>query len=639
MNIDTQNNNLFKNIFFCVLTFLSCICATGQRSEKMNVVFIVADDLGWSDTELYGTTGLYKTPNILKLAKRGMTFTRAYTNSPVCSPTRASILTGQDVFRHGSTQADHHIIYNKKNEAKLDKKIRTKPINTTYQKANRTKKKEFLLHVSANRLDSKLPTLGQVFVKNGYETAHFGKWHLGDDAHPKIKASQMAHGFDYVVPKINSPGPIGGYFDDSGQDWKKLPEMTRFKRDKTKKTTEVEPFNINRKGDKKGKDPIHLDIALANEASHWLKKIRNKSKPFFLNFWAYSVHTPLNATKTKISAFQNTVNTQNTGAQKSATYAAMINELDTSIGVLVQALEDEELLENTIIIFTSDNGGNVQIKASLNPLEQDTKKVAITSNFPLRGGKATLYEGGVRVPAIIIWPSVTKGKTISNEMIQTSDFYPTFMEELNLKLPKPYNNVDRSIKNNYPIDGANIMPALKEKELDRNEIYTYYPVVPPVNKNVTFGPVNGPAIAINYKHIKDNSVTYYKYFRIWQVDINTDTNSNKCVALGYTSKLFKINNQYSSYDSNFLFSDTEEYQCFNPKATKENKKPCGNQEDTKDLLSSNPVDKETAAIALKLNKLMDAYILDKKGLLPEINRNWLPIKSIQSCSKNTLSKK
>ena len=166
--------------------------ASSKNAEKpMNVVFILADDLGWSDTELYGMTKLYKTPNLLRLAERGRTFTRAYSNSPLCSPTRASILTGQTPARHGSTTPGHH-------KKDVVMKAQVAPSGPASNKA--------LVVRSVTRLDTAFPTLGKVMNQAGYHTGHFGKWHLGREPF-----SPYEHGFDVDIPHWPGPGPAGSF--------------------------------------------------------------------------------------------------------------------------------------------------------------------------------------------------------------------------------------------------------------------------------------------------------------------------------------------------------------------------------------------------------------------------------------------
>ena len=384
-----------------------------EKTEKpMNVVFILADDLGWSDTELYGTTSLYETPNILRLAQRGMTFTRAYANSPLCSPTRASILTGQTPARHGSTSAVHH-----KKIARLHPEL---------SETTASSKKAVTIE-SVSRLDTAIPTLGQQVQKAGFETAHFGKWHLGPEPY-----SPLEHGFTIDIPHTNMPGPVGGFIGK----WKFAKNI------------------------KKEFPEEHIEDRMAKEAINWMKSLP-KEKPFFMNYWQFSVHTPFDAKPELIEKFKKHIDPKE--RQKSPTYAAMVASLDDAVGTLLDALDTAGISENTILIFTSDNGGNIHSK-----ITQDGS-VPPTSNFPLRGGKASVYEGGIRVPTIVVWPGVTAPGTTSNEIIQTSDFYPTLLNGLGIELPKK-----------HKLDGIDITPALREEKLKRDAIYTYFPSGPPV---------------------------------------------------------------------------------------------------------------------------------------------------------------
>lgn len=379
----------------------------------MNVVFILADDLGWSDTELYGTTKLYQTPNLLRLAKRGMTFTRAYANSPLCSPTRTSILTGQTPARHGATSAVHH-----------KKTVRLHPELAESASAS----KKAIPIESVSRLDTVIPTLGKQIHKAGYATAHFGKWHLGPEPY-----SPLQHGFTIDIPHTPMPGPVGGYLGK----WKFAKQL--------RKETPSE----------------HIEDRMAKEAVNWLKS-RNKAKPFFMNYWQFSVHAPFDAKPELIAKFKK--RTDPNSAQKSPTYAAMVASLDEAVGSLLDAVDTSGIADRTIIIFLSDNGGNIHSK-----IQQDGN-IAPTSNAPLRGGKASVYEGGIRIPAIVVWPGITQPGSISNAMIQTSDFYPTLLNGLGISLPE-----------DHQLDGVDIRPALKGKQLNRKAIYTYFPSGPPVH--------------------------------------------------------------------------------------------------------------------------------------------------------------
>nr|MBC8374077.1 sulfatase-like hydrolase/transferase [Planctomycetota bacterium] len=281
--------------------------ATRNETKPMNVIFILADDLGWSDTTLYGTTKLYQTPNIDRLAKRGMTFTRAYSNSPLCSPTRASILTGQTPARHGSTSPLHH-----KKEVRM--KASVKPAAPPSHKA--------IGNHSVSRLDTDFPTLGKLIKQAGYKTAHFGKWHLGPEPY-----SPLQHGFDVDIPHHPGPGPAGSFV----APW-------RFRK-----------FKANYPGE-------HIEDRMAEEAVSWMKSVR-KGKPFFLNYWQFSVHAPFNAKKKLIEKYRKKIDPKN--PQRSPTYAAMVHSLDDAVGSLLDAVDKKGVADQTVIVFISDNGGNM----------------------------------------------------------------------------------------------------------------------------------------------------------------------------------------------------------------------------------------------------------------------------------------
>ncbi|MGB1125657.1 MAG: sulfatase-like hydrolase/transferase [Phycisphaeraceae bacterium] len=368
----------------------------------MNVVFIVADDLGWADTTLYGHTKLYKTPNIERLAKRGMTFNRAYANSPLCSPTRASILTGQCPTRHGSTAPAHHT-----------PSVRLKP---DYNKTPASQKATNLKTVT--RLDTAWPTLGKQMLAAGYTTAHFGKWHLG-----KAPYTALEHGFETDIPNWYGPGPAGSYV----APWK-FPN-----------------FKHNKPGE-------HIEDRMAQEAVNWLKR-RDTAKPFFMNYWQFSVHAPFDAKPELIEQYRQRIDP--TSPQRCPTYAAMVHSLDDAVGTLLDAIDAAGVADRTVIIFTSDNGGNMY-----NIVEGEYP----TSNAPLRGGKATIWEGGIRVPCVVVWPGVTKPCSRSDAIIQTSDFYPTLHHALGIDLPE-----------GHPIDGLDMMPALKGDELEQRPVFTFFP--------------------------------------------------------------------------------------------------------------------------------------------------------------------
>jgi arylsulfatase A-like enzyme len=379
------------------------------KASKPNVVLILADDLGWSDTTLFGTTSFYKTPNIERLAARGMTFTRAYSASPLCSPTRASVLTGLSPARTGITAPVCHMP-----QVLLQATVPASgPPN---QKAT--------VPASVSRLDTSYYTLAEMFQDNGYATGHFGKWHLGPEPY-----SPLEQGFDVDVPHHPGPGPAGSY---------------------------VAPWKFKDFDHDPDVPDQHIEDRMAREAVAFLEKHRDE--PFFLNYWMFSVHAPFDAKRALIEKYRAHVDPTN--PQRSPTYAAMIESMDDAVGTLLDTLDRLQVADNTIIIFASDNGGNMY-----NEVDGTTP----TSNLPLRGGKATMYEGGVRGPAIVVLPGRVPAGSRSDAMIQSCDFYPTLLELLEVE-PQPAQF----------FDGISIVPALGGKPLDRQGIFTYFPHAPGV---------------------------------------------------------------------------------------------------------------------------------------------------------------
>lgn len=390
---------------------------TAQEEKPMNIVFILADDLGWSDTSLYVTTDFYETPNIERLAARGVTFTRAYAASPLCSPTRASILTGQTPARNGVTAPQAHLP-----EVRLKASIAE----------TSGSKNKIIIPESATRLDTSLPTLGKLIKKKGYSTAHFGKWHLGPSPYTPLE-----HGFDVDIPHWAGPGPAGSFV----APWK-FPDF------------------------KEKYENEHIEDRMADEAVEWMRK-QDKNTPFFMNYWQFSVHAPFDAKESLIKYYRTKVDFKD--LQHSPTYAAMVHSLDDAVGKLLDEIDRLGIAENTVIIFFSDNGGNMYNGISETLPDGEKFLTPPTSNTPLRGGKATMYEGGIRIPAIVVWPGMTNPGTRSDALIQSNDFYPTILKQLNIDKP-----------DNYVVDGVDISPALKGEKLVRVPIITYFPHQPPV---------------------------------------------------------------------------------------------------------------------------------------------------------------
>ena len=400
--------------FLATLLVTALAALTAAGAPKSNIVFILADDLGWSDTTLYGNTTYYKTPNLERLARRGTVFTQAYAASPLCSPTRSSIMTGLSPARTGITEPECHL-------PAVRMHASVEPGAPPYQK--------LLNCVSATRLDTKYFTLAEALKGAGYATGHFGKWHLGPEPF-----SPLQQGFDVDLPHWSGPGPAGSYV----APWK-FPASLDFK-----------PRVPNE----------HIEERMADEAVKWMEA--NKDHPFFLNYWQFSVHAPFNAKPDLIEKWRRTMDPSN--PQHSPTYAAMVESMDNAVGALLDAIDRLGLAERTLIVFFSDNGGNMYDKVD---------GTSPTSNLPLRGGKATVYEGGLRVPCVIAWPGQTQPGSRSDAVIQSVDFYPTFAGMLDLKIP-----------DGQVFDGINIADAFKNRPLERQAIFTYFPHSPPIVPDV-----------------------------------------------------------------------------------------------------------------------------------------------------------
>ena len=393
------------------------ICLLGHSSwakdphikQTPNVIFILADDLGWSDTTLYGTTQYYRTPNIANLATRGMTFTRAYSSSPLCSPTRASILTGLSPARHGITTPGCHL---------------PQVILEAQEGVKSASNNKSIGPQSVTRLKTGYYTLAEAFQDSGYATAHFGKWHLGAEPY-----SPLQHGFDVDIPHWPGPGPAGSY---------------------------VAPWKFKDFDHDPDIPDEHLEDRMAKEAVKFMES--HADGPFFLNYWMFSVHAPFDAKKHLIEKYRKVVDKSN--PQRCPTYAAMIESMDDAVGTLLNTVDRLGIAERTIIVFASDNGGNMY-----NEVEGERP----TSNAPLRGGKATMYEGGVRTPCCLIWPGKVAALSESDEVIQSSDFFPTLVEMTGIDLPAT-----------QAFDGMSLVPALRGEKLNREAIFTYFPHDPKV---------------------------------------------------------------------------------------------------------------------------------------------------------------
>ena len=399
------------------MRFLALLLAplAALAADKPNVIFILADDLGAHDLGCFGST-FYETPNIDRLAKRGTRFTQAYAASPLCSPTRSSILVGQYPARTGITAPVCHI----------------NPIFLNKELVKDGPKSRVLVANSVSRLKTEYFTLAEALKEAGYSTAHFGKWHLGHNLKPEERYEPKDQGFDSDFPHVpNAAGPGGGYL----APWKFIKDPTI--------TDDV---------------GVNIEDRMSKEAAKYIAA--HKDKPFYLNYWAFSVHSPWNARPDYIEHFKAKADPKN--PQHNALYAAMVKSLDDGIGRILQAVHDAGIADNTIIVFYSDNGGYAYPPKKTDP--EGYADIPATSNLPLRSGKASLYEGGTREPFIFAWPGKAKAGATSDILFQTVDFYPTLLSFVGLK---PHDGIK--------LDGHDQSKALLGGESPRDRVFCHFP--------------------------------------------------------------------------------------------------------------------------------------------------------------------
>ena len=466
------------------LTLFSLLLSSFAKGEKTkpNILLILADDLGWADTTLYGKTSLYETPNIERLAKLGMTFSNAY-SSPICSPTRASIITGQNPARHGMTSPAAHLP-----EVRFDASVQSRGL--PHQKSCNVK--------SATRIRPEVPTLGEILKGAGYETAHFGKWHLGMKGYTPLE-----HGFDLDLPHWHGPGPKSSY---------------------------LAPWGYENPNFKEGAPGEHIEDRMAKEAVNWLKN-RNRTKPFFLNYWQFSVHAPFGAKPELIEYYRKKI--KRGQKQQSPTYAAMVHSLDDAVGSLLDALDAEGVTDETIIIFYSDNGGNIHCGLEETDASGEKFVTPITSNYPLRGGKGGIREGGIRVPAVLAWPGVSKPGSRNSTRIQANDLYPTILKMLGFRMPE-----------GHVVDGVDFTEALSGKKMQRKPMFTF---VPGHGNTPEWLP---PSMAVHHGKWKFIRTFHYGEdgnHQYWLHDLEKDIGEEQNLASQYPQKVKEMDSWIDEY--------------------------------------------------------------------------------------------
>ena len=387
----------FLSILILAFSFLLLGCSNNKAVNQPNIVFILADDVGWADLNVYDPLqrGYYETPNLNQLASQGMRFTNAYASSS-CSPTRAALMSGQ--------YYPHQPVYDVGPPA-------PGPM------------------IAAPNTDDLPPekiTMAEALKAGGYTTGFIGKWHIGNTPNN----GPLEQGFDFNVGGYTalSPSWDGGYFQPNNN-----------------------PFIDD------AKDGEYLTDYLTRKAVDFIEG--HQKEPFYLHLCYYSVHVPLQAPEDRKAKYQNK---KGKGGHDNPTYAAMLEALDTGVGKIMESLKQLGLEENTIVVFYSDNGGY----GGYTGLPQYDPKRDITDNAPLRNGKNSLYEGGIRVPLLVRWPGVIATGSQCDEPVVHVDMYPTLLESAQLEQPS-----------DYLLDGESFLPLLKDprKNMKRDAIYWHFP--------------------------------------------------------------------------------------------------------------------------------------------------------------------
>jgi len=376
-------------LFFCLYAIGIIGSFPALWAKKPNVLFIMADDLGWMDLACQGNP-LVETPNLDRLAKQGMRFNDAYAAAPVCSPTRCAVLTGEAPARIGLTTHLPGLFFPKDG--------RPQPAKLTPQ------------------LNTEHLTIAERMKEAGYASAFFGKWHIAPSSWKGGKVagpvSPTGQGFDLNVGGTSYGGPPSFFSPYRNAE---LPD---------------------------GPEGEYLPDRLVDETIRFAEA--NKDRPWMAHLWFYTVHWPMQAPKELLQKYAD----RKGPGLNDTRYGAMIEAMDLAIGRLLKALKKMGMEKNTLVIFTSDNGGFA----------------GVSDRRPLRESKGHLYEGGIRVPLIVRWPGQVPPGKLCNTPVISMDFYPTFLELAGLK------------PSGKPIDGETLLPLLRQTgKLTRKTIYFHFP--------------------------------------------------------------------------------------------------------------------------------------------------------------------
>ena len=386
---------------------VSCVLSAAEPPQKTNFIQILTDDQGWGDLGSYGHQFI-QSPHIDRLSREGIKFTNCYSAASVCSPSRSAILTGRTPFRNGVYRwiPANHYCY----------------------------------------LPAKEITLPQLLRKNGYQTCHFGKWHLSHYFEERIADSYDYEDFAYGGELVGQPS-----MKDYGYDY-------WFATGNVARPNHKNPRNFFLNGKALGKMEGFSAQIVANEFVKWMKESRKHGEPFFITVWFHEPHGPVNSDPEFIKRYKNLKDDPSL-----CQYLANITQIDDAVGTIVKSLKEAGVYDDTMIWYTSDNGpAGKHEYGTFNKSDSPYGSSRYRgSNGGLRGRKLDTHEGGIRVPGIISWPNGLKNAgvslgTILSEPIIGSDVFPTMLEIAGVPLPK-----DRKF------DSASILPLLQGQKFTR----------------------------------------------------------------------------------------------------------------------------------------------------------------------------
>ncbi|MCH2208982.1 MAG: sulfatase [Lentisphaerales bacterium] len=398
-----------KNLFTLFVSYFIFLGAA-LSSEKSNVLIFFVDDMGWSDTQVNGST-FYESPAQLRLAKEGMAFSQAYAQ-PLCSPSRAALLSG--MYPGARLNLSRAITGGSADTPKLPE-------------TNKSNKK-MVWPGSRNHLPAEVHTIAEALKDEGFQTWHLGKWHLR--AHKSTKNGPQEHGFDKWIG-VGGSGP-GSYFS---------------------------PYRVPELED--GEKGEYLGERMSREACELLEK-RDQSKPFFMYYACFNVHGPYMGKDSLVKYYEEKLKKMpEENKQTNPVMAAMLHSMDNELEVILNKLDELKLTDNTLVVFASDNGG---VHWEMGKKKGHKYKMPVTSNYPLRGGKCSWFEGGVRIPMTIRWPGNVPANQKSNTPVHLIDLYPTILSAVKAKP-----------KTEQILDGLDLAPLFQNESLQERPLFCHFP--------------------------------------------------------------------------------------------------------------------------------------------------------------------